>query len=128
MTVDLSNRIIQDDGTVIFNRYGLLEMLYCGYDLDSCICDNKAEIEQFKIANKICDTQFSEPKNIDSVSQHNISWTNHWFTPSEYLDIDVRNWCHEKCQSNEEHRRVDLEMDELEKRNMILFFLLQPVQ
>ena len=119
MTVDLSNRIIQDDGTVVFNRYGLLEMLYCGYDLDQCICDDDVEIEQFKIANKICDTHLPEPTHIKNVAQHNITWNNHWFTPAQYLDIDIRDWCHERCQSTEEHQRVDMEMDELEKRNMI---------
>lgn len=119
MTVDLSNRTIYDDGTVVFNRDGLVEILYQGIELDQCVCNDLEEVTQFKLANKICDTSFPEPKYQNNLEKPNINWTDHWFTPLDYLNIDIRTWCHDKCKNEEEHLRVDIEMDELEKRNMI---------
>lgn len=119
MTVNLVNRIINDDGTVVFNRYGLVEMLYQGYDLDGCICDDINEVNQFKMANRICDSKLPEPIFVGNTTPPNIKWNDHWFTPEEYVNIDVRKYCHDRCKEENEHRRVDVEMNELEKRNMV---------
>jgi len=119
MTVDLSNRQILDNGTVILDRYGLVELLYQGQTLDNCISNDLREINQFKQAKKICDNNLDEPRYIDDVVIPDIQWNQHWFTPIEYAEIDVRNWCHNLCKTDEEHQRVDLEINELEKRDML---------
>lgn len=117
--INLPNRKILEDGTVICNKSALLDLLYSGQDLTGCIISDSEETEKFKISNIICDTTYPEPVfSIDQIYS-GIEWQKHWTTPDEYLQIDLKEWCYAKCKTSDEFNRIDMEINEFESRNMI---------
>jgi DNA polymerase III alpha subunit len=119
VTINLPGRTILDDGTVICTKESLLELLYQGKSLGGSFTNDINEVSSFELANKICDTTFNGPVSATSEIYQNIKWNEYWMTPDPYNNIDLRTWCYDKCTTEEELRRVELEINEFEKRNMI---------
>ena len=117
--VNLSGRKILNDGTVICDKSKLLELIYQGKTLHGSIINDELEVIDFDIGNRICDTQIPGPVYSDKELYENIQWNNHWTTPPEYESINLSDWCHTRCSTPEEHERVDIELNEFTKRNMI---------
>lgn len=116
---DLNGRTIQEDGSVVNTKSTLLEILYNGRDIGQCLIDDPQEVERFRIANKLCDTNLPGPIYSTELLYTGMEWRKYWFTPDKYRDIDLTAWCLEKCQSQEEIDRVKFEIAEFEKRDMI---------
>jgi DNA polymerase III alpha subunit len=47
-----------------------------------------------------------------------IPTTREWFIPKEYKNLNIRDWLIEKCQTQEQIDRVNLELGLFEKHNM----------
>lgn len=43
---------------------------------------------------------------------------NNWFIPDSYKNIDIEQWCLDKCKSEVEVKRVELELPEFKSRNL----------
>lgn len=117
--IDLKNRKILEDGTVICSEESLIEILYTGKDINGVFCDNILLQEEWQSAAKICDSQDQGPVFASGAQYQHINWYDHWFTPKSYQDIDLRNWCLEKCHTDDQKNRVNYEIDQFEHRNMI---------
>jgi len=117
--IDLSNRIVLEDGTVICRSSAMVEMLYSGMDLTGVYCEEPADEQEWLAAARICDSDTQGPVYRDSPAYNGIIWTDHWFTPEPYSSIDIHSWCHLRAINDQEHRRIDDELAEMEKRNMI---------
>lgn len=117
--IDLKNRKILEDGTVICSEESLIEILYTGKDINGVFCNNMQLQEEWKSAAKICDSQDQGPVYVNDTQYQHINWYEHWFTPKSYQDIDLRSWCLKKCRTEEQKTRVNYEIDQFENRNML---------
>ena len=118
MTTNLKGRAVRDDGSVVNSQTVLVEILYQGKDIGDCLIDDALEIERFKIANTLCDTNIPTPVKSDDISWTEINWLEHWLTPEQYSNIDLKEWCYARCETAEQKARVDIELEEFKKRNM----------
>lgn len=117
--INLKNRKIFDDGTVICNDDALVEILYSGQDFSGVFCNNIENQTEWEYANKINDTDYSVPIFGDNPQYAEINWYQYWRTSELYVNIDLLEWCLSRCKTEEESDRVRLEITEFEKRNMI---------
>ena len=119
MTLNLSGRKILNDGTVICEKNTIVEMLYEGKNISGVILNDELEVSDFEYGNRICDSNIPGPIYSNGEIYSNINWNDHWMTPEPYLNIDLKEWCHSKCNTNDEHDRVNIEIEEFTKRKMI---------
>src|SRR4051812_38108128 len=117
--INLKNREIFDDGTVICNDDALIEILYSGQDFSGVFSNNQDNQLEWEHSNKINDTDYSPPVFAEGEQYNQIDWYQYWRTPESYTAIDLLSWCHERCKTEEEIERVNLEISEFEKREMI---------
>ena len=115
---EIKGRTVRSDGSVVNTSGVLIEILYSSQDIGNCITDDTDEVERFRISNRLCDTDLPGPISDTGLPYENINWSSHWFTPEPYSSIDLKEWCYDKCKLDEERHRVDLELEEFEKRKM----------
>lgn len=105
----------------IFNADDIFSLVYAGHinEIQNVMVDTCQEVERLE---SISEQNFSkaeysstmtEMTDFDSVRQSD------WIIPSEYLDIDIEQYCISKCTNDEERTRVMEEMVEYTKRNML---------
>lgn len=116
--IDLGNRTVLDDGTVICKSSALIELLYAGQDLDGIFCQDIEDEQEWLSANKERDTAWPGPIYTDKPMYTDIDWYQHWFTPEPWASIDLKTWCIDRCKSDAEIARVEFELNEFESRDM----------
>lgn len=115
--LNLSNRIIDDDGNVIYNNQGILDYIYKFKKIPTNILFLESdEIKRFN--------EFSEyfgeseritlPKRLRTHSERQKSW----FIPNEYLNIDLEVYFNTLCKTDIERERVKIELQEYKRTNM----------
>lgn len=119
MTNEYPARQFLDDGTVICSDSALVEILYSGEDINGLFCDSKSSVLEWQYARRICDSTDQGPIFAADAQFNQIDWYEHWFTPEPWKSINLRDWCLNKCKSEIEKNRVEYELSEFEKRNMI---------
>jgi DNA polymerase III alpha subunit len=117
--IDLKNRVILDDGTVLCTESAAIDILYKGLDLSDVILNNESLASEFNRANKLLDQGFEFLSSGDGPQYENINWYDSWLTPQEYKEIDVQNYCLERCKTQEQRDRVIFEMQLFIERQMI---------
>jgi DNA polymerase III alpha subunit len=119
MTTELPHRLILDDGTVICDESGLVEILYSGNSIGDLYCSDYSNEKEWSLSNRLLDSTDAGPIYTNSKKLDGINWNSYWLTPEPYNSIDFRKWCIEKCSTPEEKNRAEAEIAELEKRNMV---------
>lgn len=108
-----------DFGNPIFDENEIIEILYTG-DIEKChdvICSPSNDVKLFnKISNK--KLKEYEPINI-SKEEFDKSLQNFWLMPETYKNFDIYSFLKQKCKTNEELNRFELEYKEFEKRDLI---------
>jgi hypothetical protein len=117
--IDLGNRKILDDGTVICEQSAMIEMLYAGSYLSTVLCSDKLDEIEWDVASRLCDSKAPGPIHGSGPSYEGIDWYSHWVTPEPWMSINVREWCIGRCKTEAEESRACFEIDEFEKRGMI---------
>jgi hypothetical protein len=117
--IDLGNRVIEDDGTVICTSDAMMEMLYSGNVLDGVFCQDLEDSEEWTASNIICDTQEPGPIHADGPAYAGMDWYQHWFTPEPYASMDITSWCKDRCCNQQEIDRIEKELAEFKHRGMI---------
>ncbi len=116
--VDLGNRFILNDGTVICEDDALIEMIYQGIDLDMVFAKPSSSVILYNQTIKQFDNDL-KPLTVAEQSQfQDINWFNHWTTPTNYQTIDIWDFCYNRCKNIEEIDRVQKELILFEERNM----------
>ena len=113
--LNLSTRIIDDDGNVIYNHKGLMEYLikYKKFPDNLLYMDN--EVEEFNKYAEIYDIpKLSLPKKLVNHEERK----NKWFYPDEYNQINLEVYFLALCKSDKERERVLLELKEYERTDM----------
>ena len=117
--IDLGNRRILDDGTVICTSDAAMEMLYSGKSIAGVLCDDPKDADEWAEAARICDMEWPGPVHATGRYYQDIDWFQHWMTPEPYASIDLSTWCRERCRTPAEIDRVDLEISAFEDRGMM---------
>lgn len=117
--IDLKDRIILDDGTVICSTLAAMSILYQGNDLTGVILDDPVQAEEFNHATARLDQDFETVYSACGPQYQYVNWYDMWLTPDEYKARDVQAHCLQQCTTDQQRERVLLEMKLFEERNMI---------
>lgn len=108
---------------VIIEEDDMIEVLYRGENINGLVVEEPHWIERFK---KNCidfdlpfDLDWTEPSELDEESfiRENLS---DWRLPAEYQNLDLENYLLSKCENNTQIQRVQEELREFERRDMLL--------
>ena len=120
-------------GQVTYNSQELFEQLYQNADLSiASVLGDVTDID-FQKHNQAIDNELLEldkiqfPKQMDiSVEQFDTQNQHNWYMPKEFKDIDVEQFIHALCETEEEHDRVTQELLLYKERDMynILRFMI----
>ena len=119
MKVDLGNRVILEDGTVVCSETAAVELLYQGKDLSDILIDSSDEVQLFNETNRLLDYGFETVSSGNYEMYGDVNWFSAWTTPENYRNIDVLEYCLNRCSTDEQRSRVNLEYKMFEERNMI---------
>jgi DNA polymerase III alpha subunit len=117
--INLKNRTILDCGTVICTENSAVDILYNGKDLENVILNSSDIANEFNEANKLLDTNFEYLNSGTESIYKDIDWFNLWLTPDSYKNIDVKEYCLNKCKTGEQINRILYEIELFTERNMI---------
>ena len=113
--IKLFGREINEYGDSIFNEDGVIDILLSKLDINVYAnVNNQIRIPQIKLL------KYTKP--IENIEDYHNKKSNNVYIPEEYKMIDIRSFVLEKCETNEEIDRVNLECDIIDKRNMNNFF------
>lgn len=120
--------MIRDNyGRIEFNSLDIIKILYQNPNIDTATLPlSKNDLQKYTEACSLCkivpNFQILEDLSL-TVESFDAKNQNDWFVPKEYLDFDIEQWLVEQCQTNEEKVRVETELLEYQKFNMV--FLLK---
>lgn len=117
--IELDGRRIFEDGTVICDQRSIMELLYQNKSLDGVISEPCEDIELYRAANRMLDSNFANIETASDQVYGKVEWSEHWLTPEPYASIDVKSLCMSKCQDQTELDRAIMELDLFEQRGMI---------
>ena len=117
--IDLGDRRIEDDGTVICTQAALMEVLYSGRGLSSAFCADEADQNEWQAAQRLLDDQSNGPIHADGPMIGGIDWFDHWMTPEPYASLDLEEWCLARCRGDQEADRVREEIGQFASRGMV---------
>lgn len=117
--IDLGDRRIMDDGTVICTQDAMMELLYSGRTLRGVLCADPEDQREWELAAREHDSTMPGPMFHDGVLQDETDWFQYWMTPEPWASMDLREWCLARCTNQRESQRVDEEMLEFESREML---------
>jgi len=117
--IDLGNRKILDDGTVICSEQAVMDMLYAGLDIADTVIEPSEDACMFAKSNQMLDAGLENPIISDTGIYGNLDWYSAWLTPESYQRINVLEHCLAKCQNDEQRERVRYEMTLFQERKMI---------
>jgi len=117
--IDLGNRHILDDGTVICSESAAVDILYQGRDLSDVVLDDEQITTAFNKANDMLDQGFEKLISSDRGIFNECDWYSAWLTPEPWVNIDVEAYCLKKCDTDQQRDRVRYEMVLFADRKMI---------
>ena len=124
---------INQYGQVTYNSQEIFEQLYENADLSiASILGDVTDID-FQKHNEAIDKELLEldkiqyPSQIDlSVEQFDTQNQHNWYMPDDFKNIDVEQFIHALCETEQEHKRVTKELELYKERDMynILRFMI----
>ena len=115
--IDLGNRCIADDGTVVLTADGAVEALYAGSDLDGCVIEPHEDVDLYQHSIRLLDTAL-DPLLTAGAQQHR-DWYAEWTTPAPWSQMSVLDHCMDRCATDEQRIRVCEEYQLFDARKMI---------
>lgn len=117
--IDLGDRHILEDGTVVCSEAAAVEMLYRGLTLDNVVMEPSEDAELFNEINRKLDAGLVDLVISDTGIYGEFDWYSTWLTPAEFGGINVRDFCISMCADDRQRNRVSTEMDLYEERGML---------
>ena len=117
--IELDNRLILDDGTVLCSDDAIMELLYSGRKLSSAIAIPSDDVQMHNAADQLLDTGYGEIDAAEGEMLSGVDWFSHWMTPEPWSAADVAEICLSRCDNTAEINRVREELVLFEQRNMI---------
>ena len=116
-----TNTKINDHGDVIFSEEDVIELLYTApnFDISKLYFDNidkySDSLKELGIDLPVINTAPKRPTLVEFDKEN----CDNWHMPDKYYQINVLQWLLDKCQSDEEKMRVQMEYDLFEKKQFI---------
>ena len=116
-----TNTKINDHGDVIFSEEDVIELLYTdpNFDISKLYFDNidkySDSLKELGIDLPVINTAPKRP----TLAEFDKENCDNWHMPDKYYQINVLQWLLDKCQSDEEKMRVQMEYDLFEKKQFI---------
>lgn len=113
---------INDYGDCVYAEEDILNLIYQNPELDisklyvSDVAKYKAALSELGI--DLPDIR-PEPKNHIDIKEFDRANTDTWHMPVQYETINMLQWLLDKCQTDEEKQRVQLEFDLFEKKGFV---------
>ena len=79
--------------------------------LKHCVVDTGADIQKY--LNRLLEEHLDYPKPTNSYNKDN------WLIPDSYKDIHIQSFLQDKCKTQEERDRIDLELELYQQHNML---------
>ena len=117
--IELENRTILNDGTVICSESAAINILYLGRDLKNVIIANEDIVTQYNRATSLLDQSFEQLISSTEGIFENCDWYSSWFTPEPWADLNVEEYCLVKCTTDYQRNQVMYEMKLFEERKML---------
>lgn len=117
--IDLGNRRILGDGTVLCDDSTAVEMLYMGLDLDGVIMLPSDDVDLYNRSNGLLDYGLPRLETSESEVYGGMDWFQHWLTPEPYASMDIEALCISRCEDDQQSERVRYEMRLFEERGML---------
>ena len=117
--MELANRTILPDGTVIVTDQGLFNLVYQEISIDDLSTDRTTDTLLYNTAIKLLDSEF-KPLHLDNQERFGEqSWDQYWPTPDKYKNLNIREFLLAKCSTPEESQRIEKELELYEKNSLI---------
>lgn len=116
--IDLGNRWIADDGTVILSTQGAVEALYAGSDLSGCLVLASEDTALYQQSLRLLDSDLQQLLT-DPAQLTEQAWYDRWLTPAAYAKIDVLAHCLALCSTDTQRDRTRMELQLFEARAML---------
>lgn len=116
--IDLGDRKILEDGTVICSNNTILELLYADKPIDNVVAKPSDDIEMHNKSDQYLDTNYGEIISSDTPLYQEINWFDHWLTPEPYNSIDIETEILNRCSNEEEFFRAQKELKLFKDRHM----------
>lgn len=117
--IDLGNRRILDDGTVILSPEAVVEVMYAGGSLDGVWVEPSEDVTMHNDSNRMLDTDMSQLRSTDGPRYGNTRWFDQWLTPEPHASMDVLEHCLARCSDQAERDRVAMEYAMFDERGML---------
>ena len=117
--IDLKNRVIYEDGTVLCSESAAVDILYQGRDLSDVILNDENIATEFNKANVLLDQGFEFLSSGNGPQYDGVDWYSAWLTPAPEKDVNVQDYCLQRCTTDEQRNRVVYEMQLFEERKMM---------
>lgn len=116
--IQLDNRTVLEDGTVICSAKAIVEMLYADKDITSVVAEPCADIDMYNQADKFLDSNFGLICESNKQMYQGVNWFDFWLTPEHYKFVDVETQILSKCKTEQEFFRAQTELALFKERNM----------
>ena len=105
-----------------FSNRDLSDMIYSGHadKVHVVLCDANDDVDKFNAAMEeqgFDKLQKYIPLDVDQKT-FDGALQSEWFMPDEYKNMDIYTWLKDKCQTQQEHTRVQEEFKAFAERNM----------
>lgn len=115
MTIKLFGRCINDFGDAIFNEDGVIDLLLSKKSMSIF-----SDIKNSDMVTQLDILKYTIPD--EECSEYHKRKSHETTIPNEYKNIDIRSFCLEKCETQQEINRINLECDIISSRDMDDFF------
>ena len=117
--IQLSNRQILDDGTVICTVDAAIEMLYAGKPLGQAILEPNDDVDLYNRSNAMLDLELDPLLTATGQCFGDYPWYDQWSTPEPWSTMSVLDYCIDRCTDDEQRIRVCEEYQLFDERSMI---------
>lgn len=117
--IELADRLILRDGTVLCTDAAVLEMLMAGKPISGIVCVPSDDIALHNAADVLLDTNLGQLETAEGEIYGDVDWSGIWFTPEPHASMDIEQFCLQRCHSPAEISRVQHEMRLFQQRGMI---------
>lgn len=117
--IDLGDRQLLDDGTVLLRDSAAVALLYAGGDITRALLAPSEDTVLHDAAIKLLDASWLALHTATGEVHGHRDWTEHWFTPEPWASLDMTEFCVSRCASEREIERACEELVAFGERGML---------
>lgn len=117
--IDLGDRQIFDDGTVLLREPAAVEALYAGKDITAAWLSSSEDVELHNHSVRLLDSTLDQLSTADGPMLGDRDWYHHWQTPEPYASMDMTEFCVARCATEAEIERACEELLMFAERDML---------